>query len=126
MILSSSFKAGRPLISKIGEQQRHFLRTPTISHINRNSFRTYFPDAYRTHYPNAKTHLSTRIRSFLPDGTPIFAKTRSKKRRPFSAEEDAALRRGYERYAEICMSTEVEREETLTVFTDTAPRGPRS
>ncbi|KAG9037634.1 hypothetical protein FRB95_004854 [Tulasnella sp. JGI-2019a] len=64
----------------------------------KDRFRTYFPDAYRTHYPNAKTHLSTRIRSFLPDGTPIFAKTRSKKRRPFSAEEDAALRRGYERY----------------------------
>jgi hypothetical protein len=59
-------------------------------------FRTYFPDAYRLHYPNAKTHLSSRVRSTLPDGTSIFEKTRSKKRRPFSKEEDEALRRGYE------------------------------
>ncbi|KAB5595028.1 hypothetical protein CTheo_1489 [Ceratobasidium theobromae] len=62
----------------------------------KDRFRTYFPDAYRLHYPNAKTHLSSRVRSTLPDGTSIFEKTRSKKRRPFSKEEDEALRRGYE------------------------------
>ncbi|KAG8909559.1 hypothetical protein FRC01_006861, partial [Tulasnella sp. 417] len=64
----------------------------------KDRFRTYFPDAYRFHYPNAKTHLSSRVRSFLPDGTSIFEKTRSKKRRPFSAEEDEALRLGYEKH----------------------------
>ncbi|KAG8908972.1 hypothetical protein FRB99_000075 [Tulasnella sp. 403] len=64
----------------------------------KDRFRTYFPDAYRHHYPNAKTHLSSRVRSFLPDGTSIFEKTRSKKRRPFSAEEDEALRLGYEKH----------------------------
>ena len=42
--------------------------------------------------------MSTRVRSFLPDGTSIFEKTRSKKRRPFSAEEDEALRLGYEKH----------------------------
>ncbi|KDQ16885.1 hypothetical protein BOTBODRAFT_30261 [Botryobasidium botryosum FD-172 SS1] len=67
----------------------------------KDRFRTYFPDAYRQHYPNAKTHLSERVRSALPDGTSIFEKTRSKKRRPFSPEEDEALRRGYEKHGTI-------------------------
>ncbi|CAE6407388.1 unnamed protein product [Rhizoctonia solani] len=67
----------------------------------KDRFRTYFPDAYRLHYPNAKTHLSSRVRSTLPDGTSIFEKTRSKKRRPFSKEEDEALRRGYEQHGTV-------------------------
>ncbi|KAG8730442.1 hypothetical protein FRC10_002699, partial [Ceratobasidium sp. 414] len=62
----------------------------------KDRFCTYFPNAYRLHYPNAKTHLSSRVRLTLPDGTSIFEKARSKKRRPFSKEEDEALRRGYE------------------------------
>jgi hypothetical protein len=35
------------------------------------SFRTYFPDPYKQHYPNAKTHLSSRIRASLPDGATL-------------------------------------------------------
>lgn len=61
-------------------------------------FRTYFPDAYKKHYPNAKTHLSNKIRSTFPDGTSLFEKTRSKRRRPFTEAEDAALKAGYEKH----------------------------
>ncbi|KAG6835608.1 hypothetical protein H0H93_016565 [Arthromyces matolae] len=50
----------------------------------------------RHHYPNARTHLSSKVRSTLPDGTSLFEKTRSKKRRPFTEEEDRALKAGYE------------------------------
>ena len=64
-------------------------------------FRTYFPDAYKEHYPNAKTHLSSKVRSTLPDGRSIFEKTRSKKRRPFTEEEDRALKAGYERHGTV-------------------------
>ena len=65
------------------------------------SFRTYFPDAYKQHYPNAKTHLSSKVRSALPDGTSIFEKTRSKKRRPFTEEEDRALKAGYDKHGTV-------------------------
>jgi len=65
------------------------------------SFRTYFPDAYQKHYPNARTHLSSKIRSTLPDGSPLFEKTRSKRRRPFTEEEDKALKAGYEKHGTI-------------------------
>jgi hypothetical protein len=65
------------------------------------SFRTYFPDAYKQHYPNAKTHLSSKIRSTLPDGTSLFEKTRGKKRRPFTLEEDEALKAGYEKHGTV-------------------------
>ena len=65
------------------------------------SFRTYFPDAYQKHYPNARTHLSSKIRSTLPDGSPLFGKTRSKRRRPFTEEEDKALKAGYEKHGTI-------------------------
>lgn len=64
-------------------------------------FRTYFPDAYKQHYPNAKTHLSSKVRSALPDGSSIFEKTRSKKRRPFTEEEDRALKAGYDRHGTV-------------------------
>lgn len=67
----------------------------------KDRFRTYFPDAYRQHYPNAKTHLSDKIRSTLPNGGSIFEKTRTKRRRPFSQEEDDALRRGYEKHGTL-------------------------
>ncbi|KAJ8503306.1 hypothetical protein ONZ45_g10972 [Pleurotus djamor] len=68
----------------------------------KDRFRTYFPDAYRLHYPNAKTHLSSKIkRSTLPDGKPLFEKTRSKKRRPFTEQEDKALREGYEKHGTV-------------------------
>ena len=74
-----------------------------ISHavLTPSSFRTYFPDAYREHYPNAKTHLSSKIRSTLPDGRSIFEKTHSKKRRPFTEDEDRALKAGYEKHGTI-------------------------
>ena len=65
------------------------------------SFRTYFPDAYRQHYPNARTHLSSKVRSTLPDGTSLFEKTRSKRRRPFTEEEDRALKAGYEKHGTV-------------------------
>ena len=65
------------------------------------SFRTYFPDAYKQHYPNAKTHLSSKVRSTLPDGRSIFEKTRSKKRRPFTEDEDRALKAGYEKHGTV-------------------------
>ncbi|KIL64371.1 hypothetical protein M378DRAFT_595224 [Amanita muscaria Koide BX008] len=67
----------------------------------KDRFRTYFPDAYKQHYPNARTHLSSKVRSMLPDGTPLFEKTRSKKRRPFTEEEDRALRAGYEKHGTV-------------------------
>jgi hypothetical protein len=65
-------------------------------------FRTYFPEAYRHLYPNAKTHLSNSNsnrsrRAELPDSLAIFEKSRSKKRRPFTKEEDEALREGFEK-----------------------------
>ncbi|KAJ3486523.1 hypothetical protein NLI96_g4186 [Meripilus lineatus] len=67
----------------------------------KDRFRTYFPDAYKQHYPNAKTHLSSKVRSSLPDGSSIFEKTRSKKRRPFTEEEDRALKAGYDRHGTV-------------------------
>ncbi|KAI8992843.1 hypothetical protein BD414DRAFT_458162 [Trametes punicea] len=67
----------------------------------KDRFRTYYPDAYRQHYPNAKTHLSSKVRSALPDGTSIFEKTRSKKRRPFTEEEDRALKEGYDKHGTV-------------------------
>ena len=76
---------------------------PLINHLSdtQSSFRTYFPDAYKQHYPNAKTHLSSKVRSALPDGTSIFEKTRSKKRRPFTEEEDRALKAGYDKHGTV-------------------------
>jgi hypothetical protein len=66
----------------------------------KDRFRTYFNDSYRQLYPNAKTHLAT-----LPKPTPkvdtnalVFDKSRSRKRRPFTAEEDAVLKAGYENH----------------------------
>ncbi|KZP27868.1 hypothetical protein FIBSPDRAFT_817841 [Athelia psychrophila] len=67
----------------------------------KDRFRTYFPDAYKQHYPNAKTHLSSKVRSTLPDGRSLFEKTRSKKRRPFTEEEDRALKSGYEKHGTV-------------------------
>ena len=64
----------------------------------KDRFRTYFPDAYKVHYPNARTHLSSKIRSTLSDGTSLFEKTRSKRRRPFTEAEDRALKAGYEKH----------------------------
>jgi hypothetical protein len=66
-----------------------------------SSFRTYFPNVYKEHYPNAKTHLSSKIRSTLPDGRSIFEKTCSKKCRPFTEDEDHALKAGYEKHGTI-------------------------
>ena len=74
------------------------LRRPTDTAHSFSRFRTYFPDAYKKHYPNAKTHLSNKIRSTFPDGTSLFEKTRSKRRRPFTEAEDAALKAGYEKH----------------------------
>ncbi|THH15864.1 hypothetical protein EW146_g4682 [Bondarzewia mesenterica] len=67
----------------------------------KDRFRTYFPDAYKQHYPNAKTHLSSKVRSALPDGSSIFEKTRSKKRRPFTEDEDRALKAGYDKHGTV-------------------------
>ncbi len=65
----------------------------------KDRFRTYFNDSYRQLYPNAKTHLSTNtLRGVKPDGTSLFDKMRSRKRKPFTPEEDAALRLGYEEH----------------------------
>ncbi|KAF8580235.1 hypothetical protein K439DRAFT_1662859 [Ramaria rubella] len=86
------------------------LNDPTLTFDNRSPvdlkdrFRTYFPDAYKQHYPNAKTHLSSKVRSTLPDGSSIFEKTRSKKRRPFTLEEDEALKRGYDKHGTLWAS----------------------
>ncbi|KAL0952900.1 hypothetical protein HGRIS_007118 [Hohenbuehelia grisea] len=68
----------------------------------KDRFRTYFPDAYKTHYPNARTHLSSKVqRATLPDGTNLFEKSRSKKRRPFTEQEDKALKEGYEKHGTV-------------------------
>ncbi|VDB95382.1 unnamed protein product [Peniophora sp. CBMAI 1063] len=83
------------------------LNDPTFSFEGRSPvdlkdrFRTYFPDAYKQHYPNAKTHLSSKVRAALPDGSSLFEKTRSKKRRPFTPEEDAALKAGYDKHGTV-------------------------
>ncbi|KAF5353468.1 hypothetical protein D9756_007939 [Leucocoprinus leucothites] len=83
------------------------LSDPTLKFDNRSPvdlkdrFRTYFPDAYKKHYPNARTHLSSKIRSTLPDGSSLFEKTRSKRRRPFTEEEDRALKAGYEKHGTV-------------------------
>lgn len=68
------------------------------AHSTLHRFRTYYPDAYKKHYPNARTHLSSKVRSVLPDGSSLFVKTRGKRRRPFSEEEDRALKAGYEKH----------------------------
>ncbi|KAF8317884.1 hypothetical protein DL93DRAFT_2055156, partial [Clavulina sp. PMI_390] len=71
----------------------------------KDRFRVSFPDAYRKHYPNAKTHLSNRPASTaFPDNIIVFEKTLPKKRRPFTAEEDEALKRGYEKYGTVWAS----------------------
>lgn len=78
----------------------HYIVFPPLSRSFRlcYRFRTYFPQSYRQLYPNAKTHLSTgRARAELPDTYDLFEKNRSKKRRPFTPEEDAALREGFEK-----------------------------
>ncbi|KZT30302.1 hypothetical protein NEOLEDRAFT_1084142 [Neolentinus lepideus HHB14362 ss-1] len=83
------------------------LKDPKLKFDNRSPvdfkdrFRTYFPDAYKQHYPNAKTHLSSKVRSILPNGTSIFEKTRSKRRRPFTEDEDRALKAGYEKHGTV-------------------------
>ncbi|POW14779.1 hypothetical protein PSHT_00146 [Puccinia striiformis] len=62
----------------------------------KDRFRTYFPDAYRKHYPNAKTHISSRVRSVDSNGNPLFGESAIRReRKQFSVEEDAALKRGY-------------------------------
>ncbi|EPQ30925.1 uncharacterized protein PFL1_01823 [Pseudozyma flocculosa PF-1] len=61
----------------------------------KDRFRTYFPDTYHELYPNAKTHLSKAVRGKDAEGKSIFEKGKTKERRPFSADEDAALKRGY-------------------------------
>ncbi|PVF94724.1 hypothetical protein CPB86DRAFT_740042 [Serendipita vermifera] len=72
----------------------------------KDRFRTFFPDVYRHLYPNAKTHLSSSNssrakRAELPDTLTIFEKSRSKKRRPFTKDEDAALRKGFEKHGTV-------------------------
>ncbi|CCA71290.1 hypothetical protein PIIN_05229 [Serendipita indica DSM 11827] len=71
----------------------------------KDRFRTYFPDTYRRLYPNAKTHIpssSARAkRTELPDCPTFFEKSRSKKRRPFTKEEDDALREGFEKHGTV-------------------------
>ncbi|KAF8963299.1 hypothetical protein BDZ97DRAFT_1758781 [Flammula alnicola] len=80
------------------------LQDPDLKFLDRSAvdlkdrFRTYFPDAYKRHYPNARTHLSSKIRSTFADGTSLFEKTRSKRRRPFTEAEDRALKAGYEKH----------------------------
>ncbi|PLW08035.1 hypothetical protein PCASD_22596 [Puccinia coronata f. sp. avenae] len=65
----------------------------------KDRFRTYFPDAYRKHYPNAKTHISSRVRSVDSNGNPLFGENAVRReRKQFSPEEDAALKRGYVKF----------------------------
>src|ERR1700761_7458654 len=65
----------------------------------KDRFRTYFNDSYRQLYPNAKTHLSSyTARGVNADGSSLFDKMRSRKRKPFTPEEDTALRQGYEKH----------------------------
>ncbi|KAH9821023.1 hypothetical protein DFH28DRAFT_923466 [Melampsora americana] len=65
----------------------------------KDRFRTYFPDAYRKHYPNAKTHISTRVRSLDSQGKSLFSEGAGRKeRKQFSFEEDEALKKGYAKF----------------------------
>ncbi|KAF9449297.1 hypothetical protein P691DRAFT_728189 [Macrolepiota fuliginosa MF-IS2] len=83
------------------------LSDPTLKFDNRspaslrNRFRTYFPDAYKKHYPNAQTDLSSKVRFTSLDGSPRFEKTLNKRRMPFTEEEDHALKAGYEKYGTV-------------------------
>ncbi|KAI9615825.1 hypothetical protein H4Q26_011075 [Puccinia striiformis f. sp. tritici PST-130] len=53
-------------------------------------------DRFRKHYPNAKTHISSRVRSVDSNGNPLFGESAIRReRKQFSVEEDAALKRGY-------------------------------
>ncbi|EGG01717.1 uncharacterized protein MELLADRAFT_91966 [Melampsora larici-populina 98AG31] len=65
----------------------------------KDRFRTYFPDAYRKHYPNAKTHISTRVRSLDSQGKSLFSEGAGRKeRKQFTFEEDEALKKGYAKF----------------------------
>ncbi|KAF8332025.1 uncharacterized protein EI90DRAFT_3154400 [Cantharellus anzutake] len=66
----------------------------------KDRFRVSFPEAYKKYYPNAKTHLSNKT-SALALEEPVFERARQNKRRPFSPEEDEALRRGYEEHGTV-------------------------
>ncbi|KAJ7055604.1 hypothetical protein C8F01DRAFT_1087905 [Mycena amicta] len=100
---------------------KSILSDPNLSFDNRSPvdlkdrFRTYFPEAYRSHYPNARTHLPSSLpssslvnvasltkpnRSTHPDGTPLFPTPPSAhpKRRPFTQEEDSALLAGFRKH----------------------------
>lgn len=66
-----------------------------------DSFRTYLPNAYKEHYRNTKTHRSSKMPSILPQGCSIFEKTCSRKRRPFTEEENRVLKVGYENHGTV-------------------------
>ncbi|KAJ7278860.1 hypothetical protein C8J57DRAFT_1573660 [Mycena rebaudengoi] len=71
---SLSFAGRSPVDLK---DRRHLTRTGSSGAIfpaavvRTGSFRTYFPDAYRTHYPNARTHLPPSLaRPASPSSSP--------------------------------------------------------
>ena len=58
-------------------------------------FKPHFPEAHDQHYPNAAFHHSSQTCASLRDGETHFEIARSEQRRPFTEEEDRALRAGY-------------------------------
>ncbi|KAJ7749646.1 hypothetical protein B0H16DRAFT_1420173, partial [Mycena metata] len=71
----------------------------------KDRFRTYFPEAYRTHYPNARTHLPPSLAraatstSTSPDSlAPSSSSATTTSRRPFTPEEDSALLAGFRKH----------------------------
>jgi hypothetical protein len=70
----------------------------------KDRFRTHFNDSYRKLYPNARTHLSStasKPTAKVENSPHLFDLSRSRKRRPFTAEEDAALKEGYENHGPL-------------------------
>lgn len=76
----------------------------------KDKFRTHFNDSYRQLYPNARTHIAApsapKPVAKVESNAHLFDKSRSRKRRPFTAEEDEALKEGYQNHgpswATIC------------------------
>ncbi|KZO97577.1 hypothetical protein CALVIDRAFT_562923 [Calocera viscosa TUFC12733] len=105
------------------------LNDPTYSFQSRSAtdlkdrFRTYFPEEYRKHYPNAKTHINrSRASGSVSGGIHCFERKEQVRKRPFCAEEDQALRTGFRRHgshwATIAREYDVFKDRKLTELRD--------
>ncbi|KAN0124130.1 hypothetical protein V8E53_015865 [Lactarius tabidus] len=75
----------------LNDASLHFDNRSPVDLKDRLRTGTYFRDAYKQHYPNAKTILSFKIRSTLLEDA------RSQNRCLFTEEEDRVLKAGYDK-----------------------------